>query len=300
MMITSYYSIQKQDIMPTETMTILALGVPESFKIYLREQLSPLALLLQDVRTEQELSTLLGKRGLQVHCVLMDSDNFLDKGQKFSRTARTAHSTVPIVMLSSEKEKQHYINAIQWGVSAFVMKPLRDDTLRKKLLTYAPNTLQRSTEFITFDLYRYLVGEHRKAAKGGYGLTVLFATVVPQGAAGSITPASLAYYGTRFADSVQAMLWETDAFLKYNTRYYLGVFPFCTADSREILEEKLRDTFLALCQERSMAESVRLATAFASYPEDGEDYEELMGTLVHRVEELVSGTGIALLVQRQA
>lgn len=285
--------------MPTETMTILTLGIPENVKTYLREQMSPLALLLQDVRTEQELSSLLGKRGLQVHCVLIDSDYFLDKGQKFSRTARTAHSTVPILMLSSEKDKQHYINAIQWGINAFVMKPLRDDTLRKKLLTYAPDILHRSTEFITFDLQRYLVGEHRKAAKGGYGLTVLFATVVPQGAMGSITPASLAYYGTRFADSVQVMLWETDAFIKFNTRYYLGVFPFCTADNREILEEKLWDTFQALCQDRSMPENVRLATAFASYPENGEDYEDLMDTLVHRVEELVTGSGIALLVRRQ-
>lgn len=284
--------------MPTETMIILTLGVPESFKAPLREQLNPLVLLLQDVRTEQELATLLGKRGLQVHCVLMDSDYFLDKGQKFCRTARTAHSTVPILMLSSEKDKQHYINAIQWGVSAFVMKPMRDDTLRKKLMSYAPNTLRRSTEFITFDLQRYLVGEHRKAAKGGYGLTVLFATVVPQGAMGSITPASLAYYGTRFADSVQAMLWETDAFIKFNTRYYLGVFPFCTADSREILEEKLRDTFQALCQDRSMPENVRLATAYASYPEDGEEYQDLMDTLVNRVEELVAGSSIAMLVRQ--
>lgn len=58
-------------------------------------------------------------------------------GLELTREIRATGSQVPIYMVTTEGEKSRVIEAIQAGVSDFLVKPFTSDALRDKLQKYA-------------------------------------------------------------------------------------------------------------------------------------------------------------------
>jgi len=54
-------------------------------------------------------------------------------GLEVIKEIRAMDSTVPIIMITTEAEKRRVLEAIQAGVSDYLVKPFTPDTLREKL-----------------------------------------------------------------------------------------------------------------------------------------------------------------------
>jgi two-component system chemotaxis response regulator CheY len=54
-------------------------------------------------------------------------------GLEVIQAIRTKNTTVPIIMVTTEAEKTRVLEAIQAGVSDYLVKPFTADTLREKL-----------------------------------------------------------------------------------------------------------------------------------------------------------------------
>lgn len=57
-------------------------------------------------------------------------------GLELARDIRATSSPVPIVMITTESEKGRVVEAIQAGVSDYLVKPFTPDALREKLSRY--------------------------------------------------------------------------------------------------------------------------------------------------------------------
>lgn len=269
--------------MAGETMLIVSLGILETTKLLIRSKLVPLAIDFRTPRTSDELLQMLNSRDINISCVLIDSDYQDDKGQATCRAIRSINKTVPVVVLSSEQDRSYYINAIRWGVSSFIVKPYKDDAIRSKLLECYQAQSEKSVEIISFNLEKYLLGEFRKAEKGQFSLSFMFATVSLDDPEEQGNMMSQTYYLNLFFETIRHLFWDTDAFIKLNSRYYLGVFPFCGQKNVEILMNKVISSFNTLYSAKNMPAYVRLVTAFSSYPEDGTKFLDLQRTLADRV-----------------
>lgn len=276
--------------MAGESMLIVSAGVPETTKMLIRSKLNPLTVEFQMPRSTDELRHLLNSRNITVGCVLIDSDGQEDKGQAFCKAVRLINKSVPVIVLSSEKEKFFYVDAIRWGVSGFVVKPLGDDILKAKLVECYHAQAETNVEMITFDLEKYLLGEFRKAEKGHFTLTFMFATVKLDDPEEQGNAMSHAYYLNLFYDTIKKLFWDTDAFIRYNARYYLGVFPFCGKANIITLEGKMHAAFTELYSSRGMPAYVRLVTAFSSYPDDGTRFLDVQRVLSDRARVLMGDT----------
>jgi len=69
--------------------------------------------------------------------VLTDWNMPNKSGLELTREIRALGSKVPIIMITTEGEKSRVIEAIQAGVSDFLVKPFTPDALREKLDKYA-------------------------------------------------------------------------------------------------------------------------------------------------------------------
>jgi two-component system chemotaxis response regulator CheY len=58
-------------------------------------------------------------------------------GIEVAREIRTINQTVPIVMITTEAEKARVVEAIQAGVSDYLVKPFTTEVLRQKLERFA-------------------------------------------------------------------------------------------------------------------------------------------------------------------
>lgn len=269
--------------MAADTMIIVAISVPETTKTLIRGKLSPLALEFRTPRTPEDLHQLINARNVNIGCVLLDSDYLEDKGFGCCRAIRAVNKVVPIVVISSETDKAYYINAIRTGVSSFIVKPFKDDSLKHKLLECYQTISDKSVEMITFNLEKYLLGEFRKAEKGRFPLSFMFATVLLEDPEERENLTSQVYYLNLLYDTIRGLFWDTDAFIKLNSRYYLGVFPFCGRDNVETISQKIHKPFNALYITKNMPTYVRLVTAFSTYPDDSNKFLDLQRLLADRV-----------------
>jgi CheY-like chemotaxis protein len=273
--------------MAGDSMLIVTSGLPETTKMLIRSKLTPLALEFQAPKSNDDLRRLLNSRNIIVGCVLVDSDTHDDKGRSFCTSVRAINKNVPLIVLSSEKDKAYYVSAIRWGVTGFVVKPLGDDTIRTKLMDCYHGQSEKSAEMITFDLEKYLLGEFRKAEKGRFSLTFMFATVRLDDPEEQGNAMSHAYYLNLFYETIKKLFWDTDAFIRYNSKYYLGVFPFCTKENVVILEGKMRAAFNELYTIRGMPQYVKLVSATSTYPDDGARFLDVQRILADRARVLM-------------
>jgi two-component system chemotaxis response regulator CheY len=74
----------------------------------------------------------------QFDLVLTDWNMPGKTGLDVAREIRTQDKQVPIVMITTESEKSRVLEAIQAGVSDYLVKPFTPDSLRSKLEKFAP------------------------------------------------------------------------------------------------------------------------------------------------------------------
>jgi two-component system chemotaxis response regulator CheY len=65
--------------------------------------------------------------------VLTDWNMPAKSGLEVIQEIRAMNKTVPIIMVTTEAEKSRVLEAIQAGVSDYLIKPFTADTLREKL-----------------------------------------------------------------------------------------------------------------------------------------------------------------------
>lgn len=269
--------------MARDIMMIVAVGLPEATKFFIKNKLQPLTANFSVPGSNEELKSLMNMRNMNIGCVLLDTDYIDDRGLSACEAIRSVNKKVPIYVLSSESDRNYYVKAIRWGVSGFILKPFKDDSLRVKLLDCYHAQSEKNAEMITFDLEKYLFGEFRKAEKGSFPLTFMFATVHLDDPEEQGNPMSHAYYLNLFYETIRKLFWDTDAFIRYNSKYYLGVFPFCGKANITTLTGKMHAAFEALYTERAMPAYVKLVTAFSSYPDDSRLFLDLQRMLSDRV-----------------
>jgi two-component system chemotaxis response regulator CheY len=68
--------------------------------------------------------------------VMTDWNMPVKSGIELTRDIRALGSTVPIFMVTTEGEKSRVLEAIQAGVTDYLMKPFTSDVLREKLDRY--------------------------------------------------------------------------------------------------------------------------------------------------------------------
>jgi CheY-like chemotaxis protein len=269
--------------MTGEVMIIVSLGILETTKLLIRSKLTPVALDFRTPHTPDDLLQILNARNVNIGCVLIDSDYQDDKGYTICRTIRAVNKLIPIVMLSSEQDRNYYVNAIRWGVTSFIMKPFKDDSIKTKLLECYHSQTDKSVEMITFDLEKYLLGEFRKAEKGHFSLSFMFATVLLDDPEEQGNMMSQTYYLNLLYETIRHLFWDTDAFIKLSSKYYLGVFPFCGQKNIETLTKKINTAFNTLYTKKNMPSYVKLVMAFSSYPDDSQKFLEVQRMLADRV-----------------
>jgi hypothetical protein len=269
--------------MDGESLLIVSVGVSEAAKLFIQKSLSPMDVAFRTQKSSDELARTLTSRGLGAGCVLIDSDGLEDNGRAYCVAARGVDGRIPILILSSEQDKNYYMDAIRWGATGFVMKPLKADALKVKLMECYLTRRNRNVETVSFDLERYLRGEFGKAEKGGYGLTFMLATLLLDDPAERDNAMSQTYYRNMAYENMKRLFGDTEAFVRLNFRYYLGVLPFCGKKEAEVFSGRLQAFFAELQRKNGLPSSVRLAAAFATYPDDAEKFMEVQRVLAERM-----------------
>lgn len=206
---------------------------------------------------------------------------------------------IPVMILTAENRRASFVKGIRMGAADYVLKPFDGEFLFKRMVDLLGSEASGlpvkagaaiSTEIpaMYVDFQSYLDKELKKASKGKYTVSIMISLIIDPG---SEMNGALDKRYQRISNEIHhdlsTVLFDTDVFMKYGSRSFIGVFPFCGPENQVLIEEKLLRIFQDYKKKNGQEQTTLLLNNFASYPQDGQDREELMTIVEERMTEAV-------------
>ena len=280
----------------------------EAFKIIIKEQaglmrgrikdmLKPLDLDILECTSDKVLFHNIREYSELLCCIILHIDEIED--YDIVNKIRSREKDLQIIVLTANKKRNFHIRGIQIGVSDLILVPFKDSTLYSKVQRYVDEKRNSYIELVSFDFDNYLQGEIRKAEKGSFPLTLMFTTlVVNEEAELESDELEHNYYSNIYFNEIRKLFWKTDISIRFHTRYFLGVFPFCRKENSEIIEKKILDRFQHLLKERMIPTSFKSLILFSTFPDDSDDLFALQNILYQKAQSADKGLKIKWFKER--
>lgn len=237
-----------------------------------------------DADSKYKLYNTIDQVGDGASLVILDLDIEHDLAiATLKETRQKAKSSTPILVMTSARERNFFVEAMLSGASDFILKPFTNEVFLSKVWKYLYPESAPDEEIVTTNLDHYLKGELRKAEKGNFALSVLFLAFEREGDEGE-SPAAEAY----IYENMKKLFWDTDIFMRFAGKYYLGIFPFCGEDNTGTIGQKIQSEFEKLKETNDMLRGYREMHAFVSYPADTCETAKVYELLLSRVREQLS------------
>lgn len=216
----------------------------------------------------------------KVSLVILDIDIRDELAMDLISQVRVKTESTPIVILTQAAKKEFFVEAILNGATDFIIKPFLDQTFLSKVYKYTAPIKRTGPELVAFSLKQYLKGELRKAEKGSFPLSIMF--LIFQANESLDSDIEIDNLFNRF----KSLFWDTDVFIRFALKYYLGIFPFCDEKSTAIISKKIDERLVQLKETSEQYKYYGLKKVFASYPFDTTDKDQIFGLLIKRIKEM--------------
>ena len=227
---------------------------------------------------EVKLHNNIQKAGQEISLVILDIELSDSNALELIAKVRQKVSTAPIIVLTDVGSKSDFVDALLQGATDFIIKPFGDQTFYSKVIRYLIPENIKNTELVTLDLNRIIKGELRKAEKGQFPVSILFLAMGSDASEpNDADTASLIF------ENMSNLFWDTDMFVKFMSKYYFGIFPFCDEKNTAIIKDKMEVKFDELKQSTKVPGDYKMTSVFVSYPFDTQDSAEVYNMLRNRI-----------------
>lgn len=210
------------------------------------------------------------ERAAYLSCIILYSEE--DEKEvllEIVRISKTANRKIPIIMISTGYTVSFINKVINQGVSDIIIMPFTDQFLIERVYKTINkgNAKNRNVEIISLSLFKYLNGELKKAQKGNYPLSMMLTTLQYEDEE-KYTKKQKNFFLDVFSDNLKGLYFDTDLFIRFDQKYYLGVFPFCSSQNESIILEKNTKSFNRLVFTNMLPADSKMITSFVSYPDN--------------------------------
>lgn len=211
---------------------------------------------------------------LQKKCIgnliIMDIELSGEDGFQVIRKIRNKNKTIPIIILTANNNREILIKAIFEGATDYILKPFEDILIKDKvngvLDLYNKNETDNK---IILDLPSLLKSEFAKSKKGKFTISIMMGSLFKST---DIGLNQVEYEDITLSDTVfnklQKLVSDTDLVVKYGSESFIGIFPFSSKISDNIIYNKIKKCFDNLKQTNKIFEEYLLAIVFVTYPEE--------------------------------
>lgn len=245
--------------------TVVMLEKVAVLALRIRQILENSKICVFDADSENKLLNTLSGIKQEVTLVILDLDIEMDYAMELLVETRKRIGTTPIIVLTPSGRKNFFVEALLSGATDFILKPFDDQTFLSKIIKYmAPGHELSKAELITLDLQSYIKGELRKAEKGSFPLSIMFfnfQSSSPDTENDSETIAAI------YAD-LKELFWDTDIFIRFGSKFFLGIFPFCDEKNTGFINNKLNLKLEEMKRQNKKLEDYSMKSVSVSYPFD--------------------------------
>jgi len=260
--------------------TIVILEKMKTLAIRLRQSLEGNHIRIISVDTRETLfEQLEAMRGESISLIILGLEIEQEAEMKLLVDTKRRAKETPIIVLTSGAKRNYFVEAMLQGATDFIIKPFNESTLVTKAFKYLMPDTDNQIELVSLDLQKYIRGELQKAEKGKFPLSLMFLNF--ENGARELSKDTRS--STVLFDGIRDLFWDTDIFMKFGAKYYLGVFPFCDEQNTEIVKQKMKARFEELKASDPALSEFAMMSIFVSYPFDTPDASKVYDLLIQRI-----------------
>jgi len=210
--------------------------------------------------------------GNKIDLILMGISSGMEDGFEIMKKLRGKGINTPVIILSSDKKRDTIIKGIMNGAADYILMPSTDEVLIEKVRKHLSLDTEENIhqKDLTINFRTYLSGELRKAEKGKYSISMLMTSLESE-------------HNIEFEEAdiifkeLKELFWETDLFIRFGLKSFVGVFPFADEEQVSIIDKKIKDFYTNSALGKNY--SINLENVFVTFPKDGTKVDELIEKL---------------------
>ena len=215
--------------------------------------------------SEQDVITKLNYRNNKIDLFILDLD-INEKVFSLIEQIKERKITKPIIVLSNQNDKKHFIRAIKLGIDDYIIKPFEDKRMEMTLNKYL------ETDFIPLrnEVINYkedILLEIKKSKKGSYPVTFIVFRFIGR---------NKLYLTNAFMKMIRTKIWDTDKVLFYTKHSIIMILPFSGIENINLIEEKMKFYYSEIIKDKKTFDDTGMISLKKIYPNDVLDFENLI------------------------
>lgn len=222
--------------------------------------------------------------------IILDIELKYEDGFQVIREIRNKNKNIPIIILTSNVNREIFIKGIFEGATDYILKPFDDLLIKDKTdkILNSYNNEKDTDNKIVFNLPSFLKLEFIKSKKGKYSTSVMMTTLYkPVNIHSTKVENEYLMVSDIFYNKFKSIFCDTDVLTKYGSQSFIGVFPFASKVNVNIICNKVNECFNSLKQNNEMFNKYFLSNVFVTYPEDVTEIDDITLKLIDKTKETI-------------
>ncbi|HHW49124.1 MAG TPA: response regulator [Clostridiaceae bacterium] len=236
---------------------------------------------------EAEALKIIGKDGHSIDIIIWAVNTADLKSFEALKRVKGNHlcKDIPIIVVSSLTDKKYVIKAIESGAVEYIAKPYDENAVVKKISRVAGflNKLYNfeiTEDIITFSFSEMSNREIKAASRGGYPLTFMLVSVIPNDdLIKSEYQKEISSLTSIINRVIRSNLRETDTSFHNGVNKLMLLLPFADSKGAKVIEKRIYELFENHTIIRKKNNGHKLFITSVSYPEDGKVKDKLLQKL---------------------
>ncbi|QGU96638.1 response regulator [Clostridium bovifaecis] len=238
-----------------------------------------------------QLLTILTELNYDVSLIVMEVNLEKESGIDILHKLKKRGIEVPVLIVTSENRRKEFAKSIRAGAVDYILKPFDEKMLLNRIVKGMDkknkNTNKESEENdkkVSLDFQDYLSKELENAKNKDNVFSLMMITLFK--AVDEFTSDMEKEYvglGNIIYPKLKEILEGADLFIKYGAQSFVATFKVNSENKEKIIIQKINEFFKDIKQQNKRFEEYYLECAFANYPEDGNNKEELISKVTYKI-----------------
>ena len=242
--------------------------------------------------SETELFYLLSETNMEIDLIIFNDSFENNKGFEILSRIKDINHEIPILVLTSNDNKDTFLKVASEGICDYLLKPLSEPVILERVLkiinsnksNLLPKKPKVSSE-VAFDIIDYMRRELKKAKKGNFDLSlIMFKLFIPSDNDIVKNQEKYAYVSDLFYEKLSEILWDTDIIERTELNNFIGIFPFCGINNISKVYNKVIECFDKMKKSNHKTGDFHLVLTSLTYPNKDGSAEELLSSLELSIE----------------
>lgn len=232
----------------------------------------------------------------EINLIILEVGLSSEDGLEVLKKIKGRDLKIPIMILTKMNGRADFIKCIKEGTSEYILKPFNNKVLLERIgkLIKAYKEDANLGEVIYLNFQEYMVKQIKKAKEQGTKVSFMMVSLIKskltsEGEKIDVKDAYL-FLTDLLYEKLKDLFKAPDLFVKYGFSTFIGVLPNYSDNGIIETNRKIQEKYKGLKIKDNRYKDYALECVFATYPEDGEEKQELLDNLTEKMKDKIDNS----------